>query len=394
MLPEQEDASNGPTICPPLNHDLPFLSPFSEVLISCISMIMLKKVLWEILNMKAILIGVTLLLAAALPAEAAEGTVEARGQMTNIGAPVFTYDAANFPGFYYDINKNIGTEQITLTLTNMDSSGTTATLSDVEGPEGARGIIYQTTAQMKNFKFKPWGSYYLIGFLGEPYFAAYNVVTTAAMSSAGESGTPYLYDRSKNRNLMTNLQLTRILMDTDEGTTITNSTPLKLKEGYGLAIISVNVNETKVRVELRKDGRVVDTNIIQPGLVGATIADKTYYYKKDLGETKEIVIIAVHFKTLLHEAAGDSAVVDAIFQISDQPTSIDIDQKYGKLSIRNVDPSAFTITMDNKDNQAAISKNKVTELMPGIYLKAADQDATATSPLRYYLYSLKPCVCK
>ena len=391
MLPEQEDASNGPTICPPLNHDLPFLSPFSEVLIRCISMIMLKKVLWEISNMKAILICVTLLLAAALQAEALEGTVEARGQMTSLDSYEFTWNASNFPGFYYDINKNIGNEQITLHLTNIDASGSTATLSD---QEGARGIIYQTTAQMKNFKFKPWGSYNLIGFLGELYFAAYNGEITYAMSNAGESSTPYLYDRSKSRNLMTNLQLTRILMDTDEGTTITNSTPLKLKEGYGLAIISVNVNETKVRVELRKDGRVVDTNIIQPGLVGATIADKTYYYKKDLGETKEIVIIAVHFKTLLHEAAGDSAVVDAIFQISDQPTSIDIDQKYGKLSIRNVDPSAFTITMDNKDNQAAISKNKVTELMPGIYLKAADQDATATSPLRYYLYSLKPCVCK
>ena len=354
-------------------------------------MIMLKKVLWEISNMKAILICVTLLLAAALQAEALEGTVEARGQMTSLDSYEFTWNASNFPGFYYDINKNIGNEQITLHLTNIDASGSTATLSD---QEGARGIIYQTTAQMKNFKFKPWGSYNLIGFLGELYFAAYNGEITYAMSNAGESSTPYLYDRSKSRNLMTNLQLTRILRDTDEGTTITNSTPLKLKEGYELAIISVNVNETKVRVELRKDGRVVDTNIIQPGLVGATIADKTYYYKKDLGETKEIVIIAVHFKTLLHEAAGDSAVVDAIFQISDQPTSIDIDQKYGKLSIRNVDPSAFTITMDNKDNQAAISKNKVTELMPGIYLKAADQDATATSPLRYYLYSLKPCVCK
>jgi S-layer protein (TIGR01567 family) len=183
-------------------------------------------------------------------------------------------------------------------------------------------------------------------------------------------------------------------MDSDEGTTVSNGTPLKLKEGYELGIISVNVNETKVKVELRKDGRVVDTNIIQPGLAEATNADKTYYFKEDLGETKEIVIIAVHFKTLLHEAAGDSAIIDGIFQISDEPTSIDIDQQYGKLSIRNVDPSALTITMDNKDNQVAISRNMVAELMPGIYLRTADQgNVSADNPLRYYLYSLKPCVC-
>jgi S-layer protein (TIGR01567 family) len=341
--------------------------------------------------MKAMMLLIILLLAAALPAGALEGTVEARGQTANLGIPVFVYDASNFPGFYYDVNKNIGTEQITLQFTSVDASGSIATLSD---QEGERGIIYQTSAQMKYFKFKPWGAYIIVGFNGEPYFAAYDATTTSAMEDAGVGGTPYLYDRSRNRNLMTNLQLTRILTDTDEGTTLTNATPLKLKEGYELAIISVNTNETKARVELRKDGQVVDSNIIQPGLPGATIADKTYYYKKDLGETKDIVTIAVHFKTLLHEAAGDSALVDGIFQISHQPTSIDIDQQYGKLRIRNVDPTAFTITMDNKDNQIAISRNKVVELMPGIYLRAADQDATAASPLRYYLYSSKPCVCK
>jgi S-layer protein (TIGR01567 family) len=248
---------------------------------------------------------------------------------------------------------------------------------------------------MKNFKFKPWGSYLILGFLGEPWFAAYSGVTTAAMVDTGESGTPYLYDMSKSKNLMTSLQLTKILMDTDERMTISNGTPLKMKEGYELGINSVNVNETKVKVELWKDGRVVDTNIVQPGLAEATNADKTYYYKEDLGETKGIVIIAVHFKTLLHEEAGDSAVIDGIFQISDQPTSIDIDQQYGKLSIRTVDPSALTIAMDNKDNQVAISRNIVAELMPGIYLRTADQsDVSADNPLRYYLYSSKPCVCK
>jgi S-layer protein (TIGR01567 family) len=343
--------------------------------------------------MKMILIFVSLLLAAALPAGALEGTVEVRGQTTDIGTPVFTYNVANFPGFYYDINKNIGTEQITLTLTNMDASGTTATLSDVEGPGGARGIIYQTTAQMKNFKFKPWGSYWIIGFLGEPYFAAFNVETTYAMSSTGESGTPYLYDRSKNRNLMTNEQLAKILMDSNEEMTITNGTPLKLMEGYELGVLSVNANETKVKLELRRSGKSVETKIISPGANNAGMADKTYIFTRDIGGTQGIVTIAVHFKTLLHEVAGDSAVVDGIFQISDQPTSIEIDQQYGKLRMRTVDPSAFTITMDNKDNQVTISRNKVAELMPGIYLKAADQDATAASPLRYYLYSSKPCVC-
>jgi hypothetical protein len=51
-----------------------------------------------------------------------------------------------------------------------------------------------------------------------------------------------------------------------------------------------------------------------------------------------------------------------------------------------VDPTAFKITMDNKDNQVTLSKNKVTELMLGIFIKTADQDdISAANPLRYYL---------
>jgi hypothetical protein len=143
----------------------------------------------------------------------------------------------------------------------------------------------------------------------------------------------------------------------------------------------------KLAKSLKKEGQVFDTKMVQPGLEGATMSDKTYYYKKDLGDTKEIVTIGVHFKALMHEATKDTAVVDGIFQISDTPAPIKVDQQYDKMAIRNVDPSAFIITMDNKDNQVTLSKNKVTELMAGIFIKTADQsDISADNPLRYYIF--------
>ncbi len=311
-----------------------------------------------------------------------------RSTVANLSQVTFTWTPETFAGFYYDIDKDVGTEQITFTLTNIDAAKSTATLSDYEGMSG---IIYKTQAQDRNFKFKPWGSYKKIGFLAEPYFAAYNNVVTASMTAAGET-VPFIADKSKNDNLMTNEQVTKILIDSNTETTFASDKPLELMDGYELAILSVNVNETKARVELRKDGQVVDTKMIQPGIVGATTADKTYYYKKDLGDTKEIVTIAVHFKALMHEATKDTADVDGMFQISNVPEPIKIDQQYGKMSIRNVDPTAFTITMDNKDNQVTLSKNKVTELMLGIFIKTADQDDIfADNPLRYYLFRIYDC---
>jgi S-layer protein (TIGR01567 family) len=311
------------------------------------------------------------------------GTYEVRGTVTDLGTDNFTWDPTTFAALYYDIDKNIGNEQITFKLIDIDAGKASATLSD---QENARGITYTTTAQNKNFKFKPWGSYKKMGFLAEPYFAAYNPDVTAGMTDAGEA-VPFIADKSKNDNLMTNEQVTKILEDSDTERTVTSANPLKLGEGYELAVKSIDVKGNKVYVELSKDGAVVDSKVIQPSIDNPNMNDKTYYYKKDLGDTKEIVIVAAHFKNAFRGADTDIATVDAVFQISDTAAPVKVDQQYGKMSIRKVDPTAFTITMDNKDNQVTLSKNKVTELMLGIYIKTADQDdISADNPLRYYLY--------
>jgi S-layer protein (TIGR01567 family) len=206
------------------------------------------------------------------------------------------------------------------------------------------------------------------------------------MIDAGET-VAFLFDKSKNRNLMTNEQISKILTDNNTEMLISFSSPLKLKEGYEIALKSFNFNGTQAILELRKNGQSVDTKIIQSSIPGATMADKTYYYKKDLGDTSGIVTIAVHFKNIFH---GDtnSATVDGIFQISDSPTYLNSSQQYGKMSIRNVNPTDMTILMDNKDNQIVLSKNKDVVLMQNIHIKTADQDTIdATTPLRYYIYS-------
>jgi hypothetical protein len=63
------------------------------------------------------------------------------------------------------------------------------------------------------------------------------------------------------------------------------------------------------------------------------------------------------------------------------------------MSVRNVDPTSMTITMDNKDNQIMLSKNKDIPLMGKIHIKTADQDGTDAAPLRYYIYSEETCEC-
>jgi hypothetical protein len=152
-----------------------------------------------------------LLLTAVMPV----GAIEVHGQVTNVGMNQFTWDNLSFPtGFYYDLNKNLGAETLTFRLS--DATPTGATLSDEIDVTGTRGIVYKTQAQLKKFNFKPWGQYHAIGFLGDLYFAAYDPTVNADIVNAGET-VALLYDVSKNRNLMSNDQISKILIDNKNG---------------------------------------------------------------------------------------------------------------------------------------------------------------------------------
>ena len=57
------------------------------------------------------------------------------------------------------------------------------------------------------------------------------------------------------------------------------------------------------------------------------------------------------------------------------------DMEYGKLRVSTIDSTTGIITLDNKDNAITLSKNKNTEILPGIFIRTADNDT-----LRYYIY--------
>ena len=282
------------------------------------------------------------------------------------------------------ISKNLGAETITFTLSYATPTG--ATLSDQMDPTtGMRGVVYETHAQLKKFKYKPWGQYDVIGFLANKYFAAYNQTPTQEVMNVNES-VAYLYDASKNRNLMTNEQISQVLMDDNKEQTITSANPLVLQNGYQLAIKSIDVDGNKAYIELSKNGQVVDSKVVQPSISGARMKDQTYYYKAPLGDTTDIIQIAVHFKNAFRGSDTNIATVDGEFQISDTVNPLKSEQQYDKMSIRKVDATAMKVTMDNKDNQITLSKNKDVVLMQDIHIKTADQDGTDAAPLRYYIY--------
>lgn len=300
------------------------------------------------------------------------GTYEIRSPVVSVVDGEYTLDASNFAGFYYDIDDNCGVEQIYLGIED-------------ESLREDCGLVYTTSAQLDDFDFDVWGLYYAISFLGEKYFAGY--AEEAPWLSSCENG--YLYGDSTDTNLMVDEQLCKVLYNDDEERSLTSDNSLKLKEGYELAIKAID-EDSNILLELFKDGSLVDSTVISPYRYSATVEDKTYTYKKNLGDTEDIVIIAIHFKGAIFRGASiglqDMAIVNGIWQISDTPIPIEEDTKYDKMTIQSVDADYMSVEMTNEDERIALDKNQDISLMGNFRIKTADQTITAEDPLRFYIY--------
>jgi S-layer protein (TIGR01567 family) len=286
----------------------------------------------------------------------------------------FTWNTQNFAGFFYDIKNDLGKEELKLTLTG-DVNNPNVPKNKLSG-DAPRGAIYTTTAQKKAFERKLWGSYNVIGFMAEKYFAGYN------LGVSEEDGSNIFYAQSTDKNSLSDEQLEKILIDNKDEMTVTSGTPLKLQAGYELAIKAIDIDGNKVYVELSKDGQVVDSKVVSPSRQGADERDKTYYYKNpSVGTQNKLVTVGVHFKNAFRGTDQNLATIDGIWQISDTATEVKADTQYDKMTISTVDAIAGTIIMNNKDNAITLSKNKDTTFMPGVNIKIADNDT-----LRFYIY--------
>ena len=290
------------------------------------------------------------------------GTYEIRGAVATAADNSYTWNPQNFAGFYYDIKKDIGTEILTTTLTEGNKlSG-----------DAPYGVIYQTVAQSKDCTCGWFGSYNVIAFQGEGYFAGYNY--------GYDDASDVLFRESTDENSLWSEQLEKVLVDDNTKMTIKKGESITLKEGYKLFLNGMN-SDGQIYLELQKNGNLVDESILTPSVYGATIYDKTYLYRANVGSQKKLVTVAVHFKNTYKDEERALAVVDGLWQISDTPIDVRADTQYGKMTIRTIDASNGVITMDNKDNSIVLAKKSDIELMPSIHIRTADNDT-----LRYYIF--------
>ena len=212
--------------------------------------------------------------------------------------------------FDFDLDNNIKTEEITVSITE-----------DHKLREKT-GIIYTTYPELSTFSFKDWGGFSVIGFLGEKYFAAYD-------------DNSYLRSESDQWDLMKYEMLSKVLIDSNNEAVLTEGKTLRLAEGYGLTITSIDIHGNRAWIELSKNGQKVEgsDSVVSPSDQNAEMKDKTYIYKKDIGRCNGIPLIAVHFKNSM----DGLVTIDGVWQISETSKDISEGEKYENMKIKSVE---------------------------------------------------------
>ncbi len=229
----------------------------------------------------------------------------------------FNLTPLNFDGFYYDLDNNAGSESFSIELGNPDNRSINRSIKEND-------LKYSTIISNIPFKYRQFGNYSMIGFMGERYFAGYSSDSPITRSPV---------------NLLNHGLLLGILIDENVNRTLIAGRGMALSDGYAIWLESANVNEGTAKISIIKNGEEVDSRSVKAG--------DTYIFKKDMP------IIAIHIDSVLPEKNVPVVRIKGIFQLSDSYTKIQSDSEswiYGVMKITNISDKGISMANMNPIN--------------------------------------------
>ncbi|TGC06649.1 hypothetical protein CUN85_12830 [Methanolobus halotolerans] len=260
------------------------------------------------------------------------GTYELRG---SVAGGTKTWTPANFAGFFYDIDANIGSEELV-------ANPIVSTRTIREGD-----LVYKTSIQQKEYtaNFHDDISYPIIGLFGEKYVA--------------------LDDNSVDK-------LVKLLVDNDDEYTLRTGSTLELPNGYGLTVKQIDVEGEKVWMELSKDREFVEDEVIN-------VADDsaTWTYNTVVDDTDGVDVFKVLVYGVSADSEGSLITVGGLYLIDYQNIlSIESGDEFGTLQVDTA--SGDTINMQSTGT-IILGAGEIVDIARGMSFKVSDSDT-----LRYY----------
>jgi S-layer protein (TIGR01567 family) len=248
----------------------------------------------------------------------------------------YMWNAFSFAGFYYDVDTNMGTEELVI--------------NNISRLINVGDITYRTSPQEVNFGYSEFGKYQVVGFMANKYFAGYkNTTIPGPTNNFGDIST------------ISQGQLHKVLIDDDSKRTISVGGTIALQEGYVLKATDIDLNARTMLLVLLKDGAEVDTSPLSAG--------NTYVYSKRVGNVEGLPLILVRFDSVFSGQEMQAAFIKGIFQISDVPTLVHAGDTFGSMEVSGI--NGDNITMDNRDT-VGLSPGSTIDLMGDLKIIVAD----------------------
>ncbi|MCK5307658.1 MAG: PGF-CTERM sorting domain-containing protein, partial [Zetaproteobacteria bacterium] len=261
-------------------------------------------------------------------------------------------NSTTFAGFYYDLDTGASTEVLRIYNTTTNGAVTVATGKVLD--EDA--IEYNTTITAVEYEFGDTGdawdgtTYNVIGIFAEEF-----IPLTAT--------TPD--------------KVAKLLVDSDDKTTLRTGQALELGGGYAITAQQVDVEGNKVWLELTKDGEFVEDEIVD--LTGAAGAGANWTYTPDIEDEDNVEVMKVFVSDVFQGQVDSLAVIEAVWLMAfDDVRIIEDDDKFGVFEVA-VGTSSLVFT---NPNSITLSENTVKDLAEGMSFKVADDVGT---DLRFYL---------
>ncbi len=285
------------------------------------------------------------------------GSFEVRSSVYREDDPIDEWTPYNFGmnvgktslGFYYDLDEGIGNERLKLAAP-LDGG---RTIKD-------GNLLYTTAPQEVDFGYSGFGSYEVIGFMADKYFAGYTA----------NSNPPNPTASIGEKSVLSQGQLHKVLIDDDTRRTISLGGTLTLQEGYVLKAIDIDMNARTMLISLLKDGNEVDSTPLSAG--------QTYIYTKKVGAVSDLPILMVRFDSVFSGVEVQAAFLRGVFQISENYAAVNSGNSFGKMKVGSV--TGDEIEMSN-DGSISLDNGDIIELMGNVKLKVGD---TTDNSLRFY----------
>lgn len=272
--------------------------------------------------MKTILAAMMIvaLMIAPVSAERIMEDVEIRG---TVATGNMTYDYTSFAGFWYDLDKDLTSETLNVTV--------------VAGTRDAT-ITYQCDPKTQTYKNTILGTYDIIGLFAEKY-VCYDGETDKLVKLLVKEGGNDDHNVAMNELVV-------------------------MPEMFAVAVTQIDLDGNKCIVVLYKDGVALDTEVCQSG--------DTYVYEDD----EDVMIFSCRVSQVFRGTDTNMVTLDYLWLISDDILEIDTNDDFGEMEVTS---TSGGITMES-DGTIELSEDSEVDLMNGLYFKVAD-----SSTLRYYL---------